>query len=473
MTSSTVLAGLRITEGVRPSLVRIARPRPDALAESIAIVTVRRTCCALPQRRTATALGEAGHVITGHELRAARERAHISLGQLARLTGKDKGHLSRVERGERDVTPALVWAYEQAIGGSVAATPHVDTEPSAGPTLDDMRRRNLLGAIAAASVGAAAPEPLLRLLDGLAADLPERVGLAEVAAVEAATDLYTRLDLARGGGMAATMARGSLHWAVGLLDRDMTDEIRQRLSSAVGLLADRLGWSLYDLGEARSAQRLLTFALDTAARGPDRDLRAHVMLDLSTVVTDSGTARDGVEILRLALGDERISSAERANLHAVSARHCGTAGDRQAGLRHVALAEDALTRIDPALAPDWARRITVSAGHHDSALGLALFELGDEERARDRLTNALRALDTGRTRTGLRCRTRLAVLHLRSGEERAGEDQARRAIRDADGVRSTRIASDLRMVIQAAESRGMADLAEDLRDRVRQTMPAA
>jgi hypothetical protein len=169
--------------------------------------------------------------------------------------------------------------------------------------------------------------------------------------------------------MASAMATSTLRWATGLLTARMVPAVAERLSSAVGLLADRLGWALYDAGHSAKASDLLSFALDTAARGADRDLRAHIMLDLSTVVTDGGSARDGVEILRLALGDERISAAERANLHAVCARHCGTAGDRQTGLRHVGLAEEALGRTDTASAPEWARRITVSKGHHDSALG--------------------------------------------------------------------------------------------------------
>jgi hypothetical protein len=348
---------------------------------------------------------------------------------------------------------------------SVIAAPEPSAEGSHTSTVDDMLRRSLLGAIAAASMGAATGGAIGRLLDaleGIEESVPTYVGLAEVEAVETAADLYTRMDLARGAGMASTMATSSLRWATRLLHSNMTPSVRERLCSAVGLLADRLGWSLYDAGHHAKASELLSFALDTAAKGADRDLRAHIMLDLSTVVTDSGDPRDGVEILRLALGDERISSAERANLHAVCARHCGTAGDWQAGLRHVGLAEEALGRAEYADAPEWARRITVSKGHHDSALGLALFALGDERRARDRLTAALNALDHGRTRTGLRCRTRLAVLNMRDGARVDVEAEARRAVLDATGVRSRRIDSDLSMMFTSAREVGLTTLADDL-----------
>ncbi|GHJ50160.1 hypothetical protein Cs7R123_75020 [Catellatospora sp. TT07R-123] len=396
------------------------------------------------------------------DLRNAREARQLTLGTFARRIGRSKSYLSRVERGLYPVNAALVRDYGRALGISVAATVDPVAATAPVPNLDDMRRRDLLGAVAAASVGAASAQPLLQLLDGVTTRLPASVGAAEAAAVEAAADLYMRLDLAHGGSAAAALARGTLDWAVGLLGQPMAEATRTRLSSGVGLLADRFGWSLYDIGETDAAARVLTFALDEAARGADRDLRAHVMLDLSTLLADTGRPADGVDVLRMALGDERVSPAERANLHAVCARHCGSAGMRDAGLRHVALSEEAALGTDTADKPDWAHRITLSPGHHDSALGLALFELGDDVRARERLSRALAGLGSGRTRTGLRCRTRLAVLHLRAGEFDIAAEQAHRAISDAVGVRSRRVAADLRLMVTEADRLGRGMLAADL-----------
>ena len=324
----------------------------------------------------------------------------------------------------------------------------------------DVQRRLFLASVAAAAVGAAAPEPLARLLDGFGAGLPSRVGISDVEAVEAAADAYMRFDLARSGDFAAHVARSSLRWSVQLLGQEMSDPTRERLASAVALLADRLGWSIYDSAVGGDAGRMLTFALDHAARGADRNLRAHVMLDLSTVVTDAGRPEDGVEILRAALGDERVSAAERANLHAVCARHCAAAGQQESGQRHVILAEEALARDDDVGGPSWAKQITYGPGHHDSALGLALFALDDTEGARRRLTAALRALDSGRTRTGLRCRIRLAALDLREGDTAAAEAEGLRVIENAAGVASARVRNDLNMLQSYATrygSRGLAD----------------
>ncbi|MEU6714177.1 hypothetical protein ABZ897_22145 [Nonomuraea sp. NPDC046802] len=324
-----------------------------------------------------------------------------------------------------------------------------------------MRRRELLGSIAAASFGTAALDPIARIFETHETP-PARVGLADVQAIERATELYMSMDLARHGDVAAAMARGALRWATSLLKGSMEPAVRERLRSAMGLLADRLGWSTFDAGSSPRAVQLLTFALDAAAKGPDRDLRAHIMLDLSTVLTDMGRPADGVEVLRMALGDERISSAEQANLHAVAARHCAAAGDGEAGLRHVQQAEAALERETAALSPPWARQITFSPGHHDSALGLALFALGDNVRARERLTAAVESLDPGRTRTGLRCLARLAVLDLKAGDHEGGVERVRYVARTASDVQSARITADIKMMMESVKRFGLQEQVADL-----------
>jgi hypothetical protein len=391
--------------------------------------------------------------------RTRGDRVSVSWRQLQRIAAGE------IARPRPAVARVLADLFDRPLDELLGPPPRVMTDVTASDELAfnaDVQRRAFLASVAAASVGAASPEPLARLLEGLGTEPPRHVGMSEVAAVEAAADAYMGFDLARSGDLAATMARSALRWATDLLGLDMTEPTRVRLSSAIALLADRLGWSIYDNGTTGQAGRMLAFALNQAAQGADRDLRAHVMLDLSTVMTDAGNARDGVEILRAALGDERVTAAERANLHAVCARHCASAGEPEAGLRHVALAQDAIEKNDVVSGPDWARQITYGPGHHDSALGLALFALGDDERARQRLTTALTALDSGRTRTGLRCRIRLAVLDLREGDGDAGEAKGYGVLEDAVGVTSTRVRQDLQMLRADSSQYGAPALAADL-----------
>jgi transcriptional regulator with XRE-family HTH domain len=79
----------------------------------------------------------------GARLRQAREAAGYSLAHMAKLTHFSRSQLSNVERGCRKPSPALVVAYERALG-------------------DDMHRRTLITGVAASVI---VPEVVSNLLD--------------------------------------------------------------------------------------------------------------------------------------------------------------------------------------------------------------------------------------------------------------------------------------------------------------------
>lgn len=58
-------------------------------------------------------------VMTGEALRALRDAAGVSLGQLVTLSDYSKGHLSRVENGLRPASPRLVRLYESLSARSI------------------------------------------------------------------------------------------------------------------------------------------------------------------------------------------------------------------------------------------------------------------------------------------------------------------------------------------------------------------
>ena len=55
----------------------------------------------------------------GPTLRQARTSARLSLSGMARRTGFSRSYLGNVERGVRPATPAVIRAYEKALGGDV------------------------------------------------------------------------------------------------------------------------------------------------------------------------------------------------------------------------------------------------------------------------------------------------------------------------------------------------------------------
>jgi|GEM_PF-3757413 len=63
-------------------------------------------------------------MVTGWDLRTARLAQRVGIGALARRIGRDKGHLSRVERGidNRAVSPALIRDYEAVLGVTIEGT---------------------------------------------------------------------------------------------------------------------------------------------------------------------------------------------------------------------------------------------------------------------------------------------------------------------------------------------------------------
>src|SRR5262245_33934070 len=162
-------------------------------------------------------------------LREARESVGIGLTRVARHGRLSVGHLSRVERGERPVTPAIVSVYQQALGVRRTGLPVPLASPLArlaGGLLvderrveeaDDMRRRAFHAAIAAIAVGGSLGEPAERLANaGGKAAVPARVGMADVVQVEEAADMFTAWHLRFGGGLAGGLARDHLRWAVSL-----------------------------------------------------------------------------------------------------------------------------------------------------------------------------------------------------------------------------------------------------------------
>ena len=92
---------------------------------------------------------------SGPDLRAAREELGVSLGNLAEQIGRDKGHLSRVERAvdDREVTPALVRDYERALGITVAKPASTDGVAVGRLADDEEEAFELARRVAASDVG--------------------------------------------------------------------------------------------------------------------------------------------------------------------------------------------------------------------------------------------------------------------------------------------------------------------------------
>lgn len=411
-------------------------------------------------------------------LRDARKSMSVSLARVAREARLSVGHLSRFESGKRDISPAIVNGYERALG--LRLSPSHLTAGSLSDTVngyrhgedaDDMKRRAFTAAVAAIAAGAPLGEPVNRALASLgSSEAPTHVGLSDVVQVEEAADMFTSWDLRFGGGLAREMAKAQLRWATGLLDAHMNDPIRARLNSAVGSLAERAAWSTFDSGRQEAARTLFKLALYAATEADDADLRAHILSDVATQQMYLGHPDECLKIIRLAEGDDRISPAVRFVLHGVKARAFGIMADKDACERQIGLAEDAYATVTEVNTPEWMRKF-LNEAHVYSVTGQAAFSLARatgtfNPDAHDRLTRAIAGFDGGRARAVALCSTRLAMLHLDSGNAYEGERAARTALRAVTGLRSARIVNDLHAMRTAANrpvaNRTTSDLSEEI-----------
>jgi transcriptional regulator with XRE-family HTH domain len=315
----------------------------------------------------------------GALLREMRLESGIGLDQLARLTGKSKGHLSRIERGERPVSPALVLAYERALGvrmSSIHERLRSQVIPAGRTDGDDpMRRRNFLGNVMTIATGAATLSTLasrVTELDPLPP--PARVGMAEVAEVEEATQLMADWDLRHGGRLAVEQGRSLLRWCMVLLNATMSPTTSRRLCSATSYLADRTAWASYDSGQHDLAIKLFQLGLHLATEAHDPNLRAQVLSDMANQQIFLRQPAAALALTAFADSDHGTLPEMRAALDAVTAEAYGALGHDREMRSQIGRAESSLVIERAAERPYWMGAFRNEATLHESA-GNALYLL--------------------------------------------------------------------------------------------------
>lgn len=231
-------------------------------------------------------------MVRGDDLRAARLSRGFTLGQFARMIGRDKGHLSRVETGRgREVTPALVRDYERALGMTIAAT----TEPAAAAcnsdTVEDVRRRELLGGIGAiaVSVGAA------RL--GAVAGPVSAHGASDEELLWAPTMTYRRMEQRLPSRSVIAPVAAHL---------DLVRQLAARTPSAINLyavLSETAGlaaWLYADLDDRANALRHYQLAIKAAQRFNDPLLTCYMQASLGHHMALTGDSLAGLRLVEQA-----------------------------------------------------------------------------------------------------------------------------------------------------------------------------
>ena len=199
--------------------------------------------------------------VTGAMLRELRQHADIGLRAAARRTSGNvrlsDGHLSRMERGLRPVTPAVLAAYERALGTRIDA--HTLNDLTTASKSDDADHRAFHTTIATLAAGtptgALGGESEQRLMqDAIYARIPQQVTTTDLTHLEQAALTLRRLDLRHGGELTCQIAGQLLRWAVNLRTATMTTPVRHHWHTTLATLAMWGAWAAHDTHQRTTAR---------------------------------------------------------------------------------------------------------------------------------------------------------------------------------------------------------------------------
>lgn len=306
----------------------------------------------------------------GELVRAHRQLADARARRRREVTEQDR--TARVSRATASGRTDFASSAKLESGTTVdAGADYLDSVRSLQGSIDsasqlwwnDIGRREFL--VNTAFGSAVFAGPVLRWLTAVgdeplsAATGWRRVGEADVAAVEAMTQDFRRLDNLYGGGHVRSAVVGFLHADVGpLLREGRYDEATGRsLFAAAAQLTHLAGWMAYDAEEHGLAQRYLIQALEFARVAGDLGFGGEVLAGMSHQAVYLGHAAHGVDLARAAQ-----QTAARAGIPALTAEAAATEahahalrGDSAATSRALHVAEISFDRDEKSDRPAWLR----------------------------------------------------------------------------------------------------------------------
>ncbi|MEU8560579.1 hypothetical protein AB0C45_03725 [Streptomyces cyaneofuscatus] len=333
-----------------------------------------------------------------------------------------------------------------------------------------------------------AVQPWLHLPDDGAlpdATRPGRLGMSDVAAIQATTDIFRSLDNAHGGGLSWRAVVGQLHAVTDKARQGrVSDEVGRQLFVSVADLASVAGWMAHDVGRHERAQDYLLLGLKAAKQaGPDgAAIAGHLLNCLARQANHLGHPGDALDLVQLAqYGTRKLPPGRlRAMLCTLEARCHAVLGQLPDCGRALGAAEDALAaERDVSETPSWAAwfdsaeyQVTVGVCEHLAAEH-------DPNRGR-RAARAIKMIQTGtaerpdeRTRSRAFDQIALARATLRAGHLDAADEVTATALDLLGQVNSTRVIDRLRELDSELAAAPAAKETSQARERIRAALPAA
>ncbi|MFE0891337.1 helix-turn-helix domain-containing protein [Streptomyces rochei] len=346
----------------------------------------------------------------GPELRRLRLEARMSLTEFSAALNYDKGHLSKVERGERSASPELARRCDAFLGanGELQRLVRVGTsdagETPTSPAPWSVGRR----AVLAAGTGS-----LIDLGLRLGNDASP-VAAPLLPSLRAQFEQLRKLGQSTAPKVLLALLETQTRMVAGL-----ATHTSPATRSPVFLLASRFaeftGWMAQEAGDTRAALGWTTEAVELARAGGDFHLVSYAHVRHALVTLYGGDAAGTVALARRAQNDglppriRGLAAQREAQGHAL-------AGDEPECLRSLDKARrllahgDALNSTEPVIGTT---HVTDPAA---MVTGWCLYDLGRPKAATEVLDRECRRLPPHALRTRTRYGFRRALAHAASGE---------------------------------------------------------
>jgi len=334
--------------------------------------------------------------------------------------------------------------------------------------LDDVKRRKLFENATALGVsGLVLRTPMAALLEtSEPTPIPARVGASDIEHIRSAKQVFLSWSFTYGGGLVRDAVMAHVRWLARVLDESTyPDQLRPKLFSAVGDLADTAGFIVLDAGADEEARRVFSFALGCAEQAEDWLLRAEVLSDMTGHAIRTGRPDEGLTLAELALvRPDRLTATVLAKLHTDRAFALVTMRRVQETLRAIGTADEHFAHSTPDNDPPF--MAYYNADVHAGYTGRRLADLAilgrDPGEATDRLTAA--AITYARPRA--MCLAKLASLTMATGDPLQAVAIGHEALEAVGSIHSRLAADELRDLYRYAAAHQQLEEVEHLRQRI-------
>ncbi|MEV0676334.1 hypothetical protein AB0I60_07390 [Actinosynnema sp. NPDC050436] len=308
--------------------------------------------------------------------------------------------------------------------------------------------------------------------------VPARIGADDVARVEAETGHLRGLDYLRGGGACRDAVVSCAAWGDRLLRATATTAVATRLRVALADARNLAGWTCFDTGLDRAAERHWARALELASEAGDQDLVANIRYRSGRLRLHHGRRREALEVFDLG-----VLAATRAGSHHATAllranqawAHAGL-GDRDLAETRLRQAHDEFARTSDGVIPGWARffdetDLSAVTGLVHTELARTV-EAGHTATAIPALASAVAGYPDAMARSRALSLIGLTANHLLDSDFDHADQVGARALAVAAGIGSTRVADRLRPLRHLADRYRGDPHARDLAARIAAFAPS-